>query len=496
MKGRIDTFALALALVGVQGTSPSVTAQDSGAAENQYRVARRLAAEGSDDAAQSLRKVVELDPRGPLADDALLDQALLYPVARWPEELGGIEEDPARRARGFLERIANDLAAADRAAEASYYLALLGLEPLPERDLSAADLQLLALATSQDASEWRDRARYVGAWLDEQQGNTGRARAAYQRLVVDTPDGATAGRARVGLARLDLHSGDFGRAAALLQSAIDGGVPPETEAHGLREQSVRALLTQAGQISPPARPETMAVSTGVRGVAGIAPTAEGGAVIGDRKSGLLVRLGPDGATQARWNVQGLQAVAAGPGGATYVVTSDSVQRLVDGGKTRWVAPLGDFNAVGDLAVDGLTRFWVLDRKGDRIARIEPSETEPRTIWQSRSHKLDSIAWDGRRLVAVDVRGRQLVVIHVDGSLESIGNPGVQRLDSVAADSTGRIAILDGKAGAVLFVEPNGNPIYSVYCRSVGILKPAGLAFAADGSLELFDESNGSWLRLR
>jgi hypothetical protein len=493
MSGRVVS---AIAIICVLGASPVVGAQDSAAAENQYRVARRLAAEGSSDAAPALRKVVDLDPRGPLADDALLDQARLYPLAAWPAELGSIEEDPARRARGFLERIVNELGSSDRAGEASYYLALLAMEPLLERDLSGADLRLLALATSQDTSEWRDRARYAGAWLDEQQGNTARARAAYQRLMVDAPEGAAATRARVGLARLDLRSGEYGRAAALLQGAIDQNVPSETEAYGLRELSVRALLTRAGQISPPARPETMAASTGVRGVAGIAPTIDGGAVIGDRKSGAVVHLGSDGTAEARWSIQGLQAVAAGPVGRAYAAASDGVYRLVEDGTTRWVAPLGDFNAVGDLAVDGLTRFWVLDRKGDRIGLVDPSETEPQTVWQSRSHKIDSITWDGRRLVAVDVRGRQLVVIHPDGSLESLGNPGVQRPESVAADSTGRIAVLDGKAGAVLFVEPNGKAIYSIYCRSIGILKPAGLAFAADGSLQLLDESNGSWLRLR
>src|SRR5512145_412494 len=75
---------------------PATASADPAAAERQYRAARRLAADGSPDAGAALRKVVELAPTGPLADDAWVEQALLERPARWPEDLGTIEESAAR----------------------------------------------------------------------------------------------------------------------------------------------------------------------------------------------------------------------------------------------------------------------------------------------------------------------------------------------------------------------------------------------------------------
>ena len=52
-------------------------------AEAEFRVARRLVAEGSPQAADALDRVFRLDPDGPLADDALLERALLVGMAGW-----------------------------------------------------------------------------------------------------------------------------------------------------------------------------------------------------------------------------------------------------------------------------------------------------------------------------------------------------------------------------------------------------------------------------
>jgi len=79
-------------------------AADPAAAERQYRIARRLAAEGSPEAADALQKVLQLDPKGDLADDALVDQALLAGLPRWPEDLGNLDEESARRALKLLGR--------------------------------------------------------------------------------------------------------------------------------------------------------------------------------------------------------------------------------------------------------------------------------------------------------------------------------------------------------------------------------------------------------
>ena len=60
------SWVVTVALAAGIAATPLV-ASDPAAAKRQYRVARRLAAEGSPDAAAALRRVVELDPRGSLA---------------------------------------------------------------------------------------------------------------------------------------------------------------------------------------------------------------------------------------------------------------------------------------------------------------------------------------------------------------------------------------------------------------------------------------------
>ena len=74
-----------IVLVALFATGTVPAAGDPAAAAKQYRIARRLAAERSPEAAAALHTVVELDPDGALADDALIDLAKLHDVPRWPE---------------------------------------------------------------------------------------------------------------------------------------------------------------------------------------------------------------------------------------------------------------------------------------------------------------------------------------------------------------------------------------------------------------------------
>ena len=63
-------FAAALALISA---AVAQDVPDLAAAERQYRLAQRLGADRSPDAAAAFAKVVALAPAGPLADDALVD---------------------------------------------------------------------------------------------------------------------------------------------------------------------------------------------------------------------------------------------------------------------------------------------------------------------------------------------------------------------------------------------------------------------------------------
>ena len=140
MIGRAAARASGLLLLValVFSLAPRPRAADPAAAERQYRVARRLIVEGSPDAVTALSKVLELDPAGPLADDALVEQARILGIPHWPEGLGRIDAAAAEQAASLLDRVLAEFGGSDRAAEARFQRALLRLEPLPGYDPSAS----------------------------------------------------------------------------------------------------------------------------------------------------------------------------------------------------------------------------------------------------------------------------------------------------------------------------------------------------------------------
>ena len=152
-----------LLFVGLLSAGAPAFAGDPSAAERQYRIARRLAAEGSSEAAAALRKVVEVDPTGELADDAIVEEALLLHPPLWPEELGRLDETTAQRIIVLLTRVADGPVTGDRGAEARYLRGLMHLEPLPRYDATAARVDLIAVATAPEISDWVSAARYAGA---------------------------------------------------------------------------------------------------------------------------------------------------------------------------------------------------------------------------------------------------------------------------------------------------------------------------------------------
>ena len=183
---------------------------DEQAAARQFRVARRLAVEKSPDAATALRKVVELAPRGPLADDALLEQAILAGSPAWPADLGVLTGGSMARAAGILRTVLEEHPRGDRIHEARYRAALLRMEPVAGQDLSAARLNLLTVANDPSAGIWAARARYVSTWIERVTGHEARARTSLERLRIDYPATAEGVLARIGLARILLQDGDAG----------------------------------------------------------------------------------------------------------------------------------------------------------------------------------------------------------------------------------------------------------------------------------------------
>lgn len=447
-------------------------------------------AEDSAEAIAALRKVIELDPAGPLADDALVEQALLERPARWPEDLGGIAEAPARRALDLFGRVVGEFATSDRASEARYHRALLLLEPLPTHDASSARVDLVAVAASGASSTWAGHARYAAAWLAEQSGALARAADAYGRLLVDAPGSEAAARAGLGAARLALRAGDPGRAAALAQSAVDDRSVPQLGPGPLRALALRAL----------AHPSTIGrwtaerTPTGTRSLAGFAPT-EDGVLIGDARSTAVQRVGPAGTT-TRWSLSELQAVTVDSLGRMYAAAGDRIYRLAVDGTASPIANQGEFAPLTALAADPAGRLWVLDRKRERIGRIDPGRSAPVLAWTRPGGRLVGIAWDGAGIVAVDARERLLLRAVIGGALESAALGEVQKPAAFATDAAGTVAVLDERDDSLHLLRADGTERARLDARSLGLARAQALAVQPDGSISVFDASDGAWVRLR
>ncbi len=489
---RAFTRTWALALLGSWLAVTALQAADPAAAERQYRVSRRLAAEGSAEAATALQRVVELDPQGELADDALVDQALLLGLARWPEQLGRVEPATAASARELLQGVLTGLAGADRAPQARLLNALLLLEPLPGRDASTARLDLLTVAAA-SRSEWSSMARYAVGWLDELQGSFDRARAAYQRLIVDLPDTQAANRARVGLARLELRAREFGTAARWLQDAAERDREQDTDALPLRELAVRQMLRGRKLGGSWQLPQGPGAGADLRGVRELARLADGSMLIVDTRGGMVLRVGTDGRTVAKWALENIRTATVDGLGRGFVAAGERIYRLLPQ-TVQPVASQGDFEPIRAMAADATGRIWVVGRKGQRIGLIEPGAEGPALLWQSRDRRVEKLLWDGQRLIAVDGGEGQLVEIRPDGSEAPLGQPGFERPLSAATDPAGYIAVLDGKAQNVMLFGPGGKMIESYSCEQRGLERPLAIALGPDGALDLYDSEQG-WVRV-
>jgi hypothetical protein len=479
-------FLTVLALLLLQ---PWALCADPAAAERQYRIARRLVVEQSPEAKAALEKVLELDPQGKLADDALVDQALLLGIPRWPEEVGSLDAVAAAQARQLLKRVTDEFSLSDRASEARYRKALLRLEPLPSHDASDARLELVTVATIPDQDSWSRSARFALGWLAEQQVNGARAIQAYQRLVVDAPHSEAAGRARLGRARLLMGEGRFGEAARWLEGATD----PRAEA--MLTRVLRTLMALEGGALVAGGASGAEWATDVSSLVSFAVTPDGGVLFADTKSKKVTRLGADGRPLYEWQLEDVHQIAVSPFGLAFAAAADGIFLLRETEEPRRVAELGEFAPLSSLAVDGLGRFWLLDRKGEKIGRIQPGGMAPSLFLQMERGKLQDLAWDGRRLVALESRERNVVAIDGEGGMQKVTVEPLQKPLALAVGPAGHLALLEGKLDAVLFLDATGGALGSISWEWAGVQKPVAIGLGVDGSVTIFDDAGHRCVRL-
>ena len=103
----------------------------------------------------------------------------------------------------------------------------------------------------------------------------------------------------------------------------------------------------------------------------------------------------------------------------------------------------------------------------------------------------ALAWDGRRLVAIDGKNRILVAFDGDGAPRVLLADASLRPAAIACDPAGRLAVLDGKTGQVSFVRPDGTPETAPLVRAEAG-RSVTLGLGPTGELHLIEES-GDWV---
>jgi hypothetical protein len=246
---------------------------------------------------------------------------------------------------------------------------------------------------------------------------------------------------------------------------------------------------------PTGRAEPLAGPTGIRNLVGMAVAPDGGVLLAGGKLAAVLRYDGAGQVTGRWSLEDLQAVAVDSRGLAFAAAGDRVYFLEQDQSPRPVASLGEFSPVTSLAVDGIGRFWVLDRRGERIGRIDPGSGQVVAVGSEQRSKLESMIWDGARLLALNPREKAVVRIDEEGGLTTVAGQGLLKPVGLAADPAGRLAVLDGRADAILLFDLLGEPLGSIAWIATGVEKPASLALGWDGAPLLFDDSSQRCMRV-
>lgn len=491
MRSALHGVALLAAVIVAAPTVVAQVVPDPAAATRQYRLAQRLGADRSPDAAAAFEQVVTLDPHGAFADDALVDLARLQGSTDWPEDLGGLDATRAAAAAAALERSLNVHADGDRELEARYRLALIRIAPLPGRDVARARQDLMAVASSRSRDRWVVASRYALGFLDEQAGAPERAAGAFARIVVERPESDVAPRARAGFGRTLLARQRFGDGAGWLQEAIETGAPPLVRADALRQLALREVLNER----VPSRRWTavaspLAVMPTTRGASLLATAVDGRLVVYDRKNGALSVFDAHGLGAPPVPVADVTALATDPFGRVFVATKESLLRWDATGLTV-VLTLGSFGAPAAIAVDASGAAWIADRKGDRVARWIPGTPTPEVVRESKGAGVAALVSTGGRVVAVEEKTGRIVTLVGPAAEAPFGTAAFRRPVALTVDAAGRISVLDEKAGTVTRLAPSGDVLDTLVLAAGGVSRPLAIASAPDGAVRILDGSTGA-----
>ena len=483
MRLRRIAAAIALAITAVSNPAHA----DDAAAERQLRIAQRLAADRSPDAAAAFQQVVTLAPHGAFADDALVGLAKASGAPDWPEDLGRIDAKSAASAASTLERALTEHPGGDRTSEARYRLALLRLAPLPGRDAARGRKELIDVAGG-PRDPWAARARYALGMVDERTGEIERAAGEFARVLIDQPDSDAAPRARAGFGRTRLLQGRFGEAAAWLQAADDGGAPADARAG--RELALAALARERAPALRWNALATLPTAPAARGTTLIAVAPDGTLATFDRKAGAIQLLSPSGAAGPPRALDEASAIAADPYGRFWVASKDKLLR-VDGAVLTPAGALGGFASPTAMAVDASGAVWLIDRKGDRVGRWMPGAAEPAVVHEEKGAGATALAATGGGVVVAEEKAGRLVTVAASGSSSALGTAAFRRPVALTVDPAGRLTVLDEKAETLTRLSPSGEVTDVLTLAATGLSHPIAVAAGPDGGVRILDGSAGA-----
>lgn len=467
--------------------SAGLSAQDGDVVERLFRSGERAYAEKAfADALETWGQLLKQDPRSPFAAQALYRMARHQAEARNPQA-----------ALALLERLKADHLGSPWAAEGMLLrgtlLAQAARRPQELREAMAEFNRVLDLFPDHPAAAEVNHQLGL-AWRD--QGQPGRALAAFLEAVRLNPNAPVAQKARLQAAEILDLGGDLAGCLKLLQR-IRSTAPGSPEA---REAEWRIAVRVKQRISkPPLRSEgpwpggrskwlktPTLLATGPGGELFIYQDDLDQAF--ELRSGVLSPAGPQ--------AKGAKAMAVGPGGLPWLVLpKQPVQRTEGGlGTTGPAAPGGAF-------VDRWGSLWLSDAKAPALT-ILASDGSTRAVPSPAAVALAPTPGGGavlasdanRNLHILNAQGQPQLTIPYGKDL-----PGPFRyVLALASDPVGHFAaIVDGGdfEGVVLW-GPDGQVLRSATFKALGISgKFRAIALDRQGGILLADRSNDLLVRL-
>lgn len=304
--------------------------------------------------------------------------------------------------------------------------------------------------------------------------------------------------AHVGFGMALVRMGDWQAAAESFQDALGGGAGDEVAALARRRLALleRRFLRPAAGARLWERARQVAVP-GAEKIAGVAADDRGRLLIVDSGANRALVLGTDGtvetglparkAERPSWSpsstgvvaadeavlllgeqsrqfpapgrertLDGLRAAERGAFGEWFVVASryGVVSYPAQPGAGRTL--LGDDGDPVDLASDGAGRIYVLERKGQRVVRIEPGDGASQKVVDGPWRKASALAVDPFGFVHVlDAGDRRIHSYDPSGAeVDAVGPtlPGgvdLRSAEDLAATGDGRLLVAAGKAGLIV-----------------------------------------------